>query len=836
VSDEPDLRRQLALDRFWDDVVAGGRARDTDSDLDPALAEALRRLQSLDTAPEEDPAFGPRLWEELMQGHAYGGAIPLHPLVPSANGRSNGPTPAWRRLTTAPRREPGRLTRAFSYAATVTLVVVVLAMIFFVYHNQHNAAIPPAHVSATPAAHTWPVGLGGDAARSGSMPGPGPAGQPVLLWKFPPAGASSPGPITDFAVVADGDFYVATQNGTLLALDAKTGQARWQFAGASGGEALDGDGIVMLSATPSGAGYDLIRVRRSDGTVVWRAEQGRIAPDVTPLVADGVGYVPSGDELVAFDPATGRRRWSAKLGAPASRGASVANGLVVVGDQQGTVYGISTAGGDVVWTSRLGAKTVGHPALANGAAYLTAYDGGPSALYALNLADGTLRWHFDSPAAGHFYKPVVDGTTVFATNADGAFYAVDAATGVLRWKFETGTGDAHAPTLVGGVVYFVDGAGVLDAVDASTGVVRWHFALDTGSSFTPVVVDGVVYVGTQLGSVFAIGGSEPPAGLAIASPEASPSAAAAPSGGTPTAQLLWTTPANGPGALNVPGTVNLDPLGRLWVANGPASQYLIYDLDGDLLETWGSAGNGTGQFDFYDGSGYPGDVAFAADGGLYVADTGNRRVQQFGADRSFVRAWGSEGDGSGDGQFKGPNHIAIGPDGTVYVADAARGDVQRFAPDGTFLGKFGSVGTGNGQFVNSPAGLAVAADGTVYVADIGNNRIEAFDAQGTYLRQFGTMGTGDGQLNIPLEVAVDGAGHVFVTEILNHRVEIFAADGTYLWQLGATTIGDGFAEPVGVAVNRSGTCYVSDAGNHNRVQKFKLTGLFPAPTGATPTA
>src|SRR5262249_20658607 len=49
VSDEPDLQRQLALDRFWDDVVAGGRARAADPDLDPALAEAIRRLQLLDT-------------------------------------------------------------------------------------------------------------------------------------------------------------------------------------------------------------------------------------------------------------------------------------------------------------------------------------------------------------------------------------------------------------------------------------------------------------------------------------------------------------------------------------------------------------------------------------------------------------------------------------------------------------------------------------------------------------------------------------------------------------------------------------------------------------------
>jgi hypothetical protein len=63
--------------------------------------------------------------------------------------------------------------------------------------------------------------------------------------------------------------------------------------------------------------------------------------------------------------------------------------------------------------------------------------------------------------------------------------------------------------------------------------------------------------------------------------------------------------------------------------------------------------------------------------------------------------------------------------GSVYVADTGNHRIQKFDSSGTFVIKWGTYGSGNGQF-NKPVGIAVDASGYVYVADNDNYRIQKF--------------------------------------------------------------------------------------------------------------
>ena len=89
----------------------------------------------------------------------------------------------------------------------------------------------------------------------------------------------------------------------------------------------------------------------------------------------------------------------------------------------------------------------------------------------------------------------------------------------------------------------------------------------------------------------------------------------------------------------------------------------------------------------------PADVAWDRAGNIYVADGigTNNRVAKFDKDGRFIKHWGSTG--AGQGQFTGVKAIAIDAQGNVYVADAGNKRIQVFDADGTFKSEFGNVGT-----------------------------------------------------------------------------------------------------------------------------------------------
>jgi DNA-binding beta-propeller fold protein YncE len=184
----------------------------------------------------------------------------------------------------------------------------------------------------------------------------------------------------------------------------------------------------------------------------------------------------------------------------------------------------------------------------------------------------------------------------------------------------------------------------------------------------------------------------------------------------------------GPGEMQNPVGVALDPNGNVYVVDNHLARVLKFEERGSVVGELGGPGREPGQLD------QPSDIAVDAAGMVYVADTLNHRIQKFGPDLGPAGGWGQPTRdliNPGPYDLWTPRAVAVAHDGTILVVDSATHRVRRYGPDGAHIADSGQRGSEPGEF-EGPTGIAVAPDGSIYVADAGNARIQVFDAGFTF--------------------------------------------------------------------------------------------------------
>ena len=109
-------------------------------------------------------------------------------------------------------------------------------------------------------------------------------------------------------------------------------------------------------------------------------------------------------------------------------------------------------------------------------------------------------------------------------------------------------------------------------------------------------------------------------------------------------------------------------------------------------------------------------------GNLYVADFSNSLIRVFNINGDLLRSFGC--DENGVKKLSGPRGVCVAGQ-YVYVADGGLHNVSVFTTEGAYMTSFGRSGCEDGDFM-SPCGLCVDKDGFVYVADCSSDRVQIF--------------------------------------------------------------------------------------------------------------
>ena len=279
------------------------------------------------------------------------------------------------------------------------------------------------------------------------------------------------------------------------------------------------------------------------------------------------------------------------------------------------------------------------------------------------------------------------------------------------------------------------------------------------------------------------------------------------------------------------------------------------------MSTSGSANGTSTTARFY----YPTGISVGSGGTLYVADYQNsliRKITTTGTVSTLAGTAGSPGSANGTGtaaRFNQPMDVAADLNSAlVYVVEDVNRLIRKITSTGVVTSLAGQVpsgtnnGTGSVARFKFPSGAAVDHNGTVYIADYGNNVVRKISPAGvvtSFAGKAGTAGTNNGtgtaaRFNGPVGVAVDGSGNLYVADYQNHAIRKITPAGVVTTLAGRLTIsgtnnGTGtaarFNNPIGVAVDASGTVYVGDTANH-AIRKITPAGVVTTLAGLAGTS
>jgi outer membrane protein assembly factor BamB len=242
-------------------------------------------------------------------------------------------------------------------------------------------------------------------------------------------------------------------------------------------------------------------------------EKLRLALDLAE--DSGTLYAASRDgEVVAIDPANGRKIWKSNTKIDLSAGPGAGAGLVAVGTNGGKLLALDAANGEERWRVQLSGEVLAPPLVTGDSVVVRTVDG---RLHSLAAADGKERWSVEDLVPRLTLRgtspPVLAEDAVICGFDSGKVMSVGLEDGAMRWQAQVSSprgrselerlADVDAAVRVSGAdVYAVGYQGRVAMISLDSGQIWWARDL---SSYRSLALDGdQLYVATSDGDVVAL--------------------------------------------------------------------------------------------------------------------------------------------------------------------------------------------------------------------------------------------------------------------------------------------------------------------------------------------
>ncbi|WP_336022357.1 PQQ-binding-like beta-propeller repeat protein [Halobellus salinisoli] len=239
-----------------------------------------------------------------------------------------------------------------------------------------------------------------------------------------------------------------------------------------------------------------------DVTTYWRRTPSRYEHSQPVVVADQV-FVSFAGDLVRLDRSTGDRHWTTDVGHSGASTPAIYDGTAYVTVWNGGenvdrgLTAVDADSGEIEWRGVTDADVTTSPATTEDGVFVGG--GYETTTVAAFDHDETERWRHDLDEYAST-PAVAERMAVYGSGGDSVV-AYDAVSGERRWTVDTDGNTTAAPTVADGRVLIGTRAGTLYALDIEDGSEEWTFDLPGPVRRSVAVADGRVVVSTEEGFV-----------------------------------------------------------------------------------------------------------------------------------------------------------------------------------------------------------------------------------------------------------------------------------------------------------------------------------------------